>query len=367
MMPYETFQSRDVRPDVLIQNGPYRLVAIEQSLNDPKRVRCIWWDGKGGVIKELLGKENDLFTLIYFDFDGTAVLSEKSGGFFDTDWAKLFNEAGIRGSVDQVSRLRWQVYQWERNVVTSTAEMLKRITNGVDIRGNRLPNSELGQLRNLFDQNTLGRWRALTQHHYQGKQPTIAEIIADRKEDLGEQLIRDNPKIVDQLAPLNPGFLAFLEALPKHIPVAIGSSSRAKTILWPILKAHDQLHPECHIIQRLGGLVFGEEDMHGHTKPDNMFFQALAINTAISHQRSGRIPPGMYYKVDDMLFIGDRGDIDIPRKRSMDYLIISPNDRTRTYGPMTAIVSDFASILDMKSTGMATNNSTLQRLVKTLL
>lgn len=353
-MRTETYRGIPFVPE---QDGPYRLVQVFQSLQRPGQVERIWWDDqRSAKVREVMGRDHELFTFIYVDFDGTVVQSEQQGNFFDVSWAMLFREYGISGTTEQLAHLKKHVYLWRNDVGASTLDMLQRVENGRDVNGNILTPEVVGILQKLI--------RAYPQDDLK----TIASILADRKENLGAAIVLNNPKIVEQLAPLTPGFIDFLHALPEDLPIAIGSASRRRTIIEPILTAHDRLHPEFQLMRRIKGFIVGEENSCGTAKPDDKFFDQMRWVSAHQLHRSGFKYNGRVFHVEDALFIGDKAIIDVPAKRSMHHLIVNPHDCTESYGPMTAVIPDFPALLAIarKPGARVFRNSTLQRIARTL-
>jgi len=338
-----------VRERQPIQDGLYRHVATAYPLRGGPSER-IWWDGEGGVVHEGEARADYPFQVVYIDFDGTVVRSEERGGFFDAAWAAFLRRAGLSGSDDVLNALRSRVYRWRDDVGTSTADMLNRIERGIDVYGSPLMSEDQNKLSKLFG--------------FSDGFEDRASVIAEIKESIGAQMIKEDPRRVLELAPLSPGFPEFLHAIPPEVPVAIGSASRRRTIIDPILDAHDAITPGLHLRERFGGFMFGEEDVGRSRKPDRLFFERVAINTGRVLHREGRIPSGGI-GVEDMVYIGDRGDIDVPSSRRMPHVIVSP----RPIGPLgrlTATVPDFPTLLEIAQNPEQIENTTLQRLARTL-
>lgn len=361
--------------------GPYTLerdiVALYEGL---PQVGRLWVDKRTGayVEEEMLGVPR-AFKIVAFDLDGLLVDSERKGGYFDTCWNALYRDARIEGTDEEITALRKRVYRWDAGstLPSATVAMLKRITDRVDIEGNPLTDKEVQTLTRLFDPATLLRWAAenktINDRLDYGNPVTdrVVDIIADRKEQIGMQLLADNPHLVRYLAPFKQGVADFFRALPKEVIVAIYSGSRVETTILPILRAH-VASDNGWLLDRVGSYIIGEEAMLGlAVKPERRYYELATIFLGQLLYAQGKIPPGGI-KFNDMLFIGDTiarsATPDAPTTRKgMHHIVISEQMRRVNLGPLIAVVADFSVLMTVLNQSPAQiENSTLRRLAYTL-
>lgn len=110
--------------------------------------------------------------------------------------------------------------------------------------------------------------------------------------------------------------------------------------------------------------MFEEEHAGRFRKPDLRYFEGVTINTARVLQREGRIPSGGVF-VEDIVFIGDRPDLDVAASRMMRHVVVA-SDVVPPLGPLTVTVPDFPTLLSMARYPERIKNQTLRRLAMTL-
>lgn len=338
-----------------VESGQYHMVHCDEN-------EAIWFDPRTrSTVRESFQHDNAPFKHILTDFDGFLVDTESPGHFFDEIWARTFQEAGLDGSVEQLSNLRWKVYEWRSDVVTSTQAMVTRIRTARDKNDQLLTSGDAYQLSLLLKQTTIDKFQvALGEGYSHIHDPAI--LLAERKEQLGVQLLKSTPKRVLELAPLMPGVLEFLDSVPSEVILTIVSAGRRATILEPIMNAYSKLIP--NFAARFTGMLFGEEDGGGHTKPSEEFIEKVRWNCAHRLHATGRIPHGGV-SIHDTLMMGDK-PLDTPAKRGgMHHITVGKNPGH--LGPLTSHSTDLYDLLaSTRDKEAIKNDFTLRKLSHTL-
>ena len=332
-----------------VMRGEYELMAIGEGSVDTTSY-LIWYNNvTKDVIREELGDRNKPFKEVVLDFDGTFIDSEGEGGYFAVCWRRLFRDAGMTESDKDLASLRHKIYIWNGTLERSTLDMVGRIQEGVGRDGTLLQPDEHSALKKLIEPDTILRWAQMNKRDY-GPNPLghSAEIIADRKEIMGKQLLAYNPSLVLQLAPFTPGSVDFIKAIPDDVIVGIASGSRVETTILPILKAH-AIMGNPFVLKRVGPLIAGEDNLLGnHAKPHRRYYEAALITIAQILKGEGKIPPGGI-EVRDIVYIGDRiakgSELDMPSTRKrMSHVAINAGPKTNNLGPFAAVASDFSAL-----------------------
>ncbi|MBU1327186.1 hypothetical protein KKB64_04960 [Patescibacteria group bacterium] len=362
-------------------SGPYELVEVDipVSINTGNQAlqtergpdRRVWFNrATDDVVHEDLC-ENRSFAAIVSDFDGVIVDSEGPYGYFAVSWRALFREAGIQGSDEELEALRKLVYGWRNDLNTSVSLMIERIISGRSKDGGALTEIEKEKLRQLIDVSVLYKWSEFMDWLIAGDSlgENVVRIIADRKEQIGKAILEEDPARVLTLAPILPGVKDFFEALPPDVIVALASASRVETTIRPILEAHAKVGNEW-LLARFNGLIFGEGDYCGYSKPHRRFYEYATLRVGTALYDRGMLPPGGL-TVSDMLYIGDViartkvGDLPMTRK-GMHHIVFQRGKDTNAFGPRAAVVSDFLALLDVAGSRNIIDNITLRRLALTL-
>ncbi len=352
--------------------GKYLPVGILVPTGGGGQLEKIWWNPETrGQVRER-GDCRGPFSMVVTDFDGTLVDTEGINGFFAVCWRALFREAGIEGSDDALEALRRKSYSWEGTLPASVRGMIERIQSGVDRNGVQLDVSEQTALARLIEPDRLRRWARINEKDDGSDVLTQApDIIADRKEQIGADLLASNPSLVRQLAPFTPGSVKFMRAIPPDVLVGIASGSRVKTTILPILQAHAYLG-EGFILDRVGPLIVGEDNLIGRArKPDRRFYEHAIITMARMLHEAGRIPKdGILAR--DILYIGDRiartADIDAPlTRKGVSHLVINAGNVARDPGPFIALAPDFLALMgQLRKPHNDIQNPIVARLANTL-
>lgn len=360
-----------LRPSDPERSGGYDLVEVDVPLGKGPLKKIWYHDETGDVVHEDLSDERR-FAAIIMDLDGLIIDSESPTGYFSVCWRALFREAGIKGTDEGLEILRRLVYRWEDDLLTSVTRMVSRIEQGVDTEGGALFPKEKQELDKLITDNVLYRWGVMTDWFDFGDDihdhDVVSTIVADRKEQIGQAMLMEDPSRVLKLAPILPGVKKLFEAIPTHIIIALASASRVETIM-SILEAHAKVG-NGFLLERFNGFIFGEGDYGGNTKPHRRFYEAAGFCVGVALHDRGMIPPGGL-AVEDMLYIGDViarttvGDISMTRK-GMYHIVLQQGMDINAFGPRAAVVSDFPALLDMVGGKESINNATLRRLALTL-
>lgn len=370
-----------IRPNNKEVSGGYTLVeedtpvAIRPDSRRPVRLTSgnplrIWFkESTGDVVREEL-RSPCPFQALIFDADGTLFESEGPKGFFATAWRALQKEAGMMESDDRLDSIRKLVYRWERDLPTSTFRMMERIRRGKNISGETLPTQDRHALAKMFDSKTIRRWAEQIGLPVGEKISTsIPRIWADRKEQIGAEMLQEDPQRVVELAPIRPGAQEVFRRM--HGIKALASASRRDTTLMPILEAHAKTG-NGWLLNGLNGLVFGEGDYAEHCKPERGFYEHAAYRVGYALHESGRLPPGGL-AVANMLYVGDTiaksPTVDAPgTRKGMSHIVLQPGRHVDDNGPLSAVVSDMQALAEFSDTPMRKiTNTTLQRLKLTLV
>jgi len=338
-----------------VESGDYRMVH-----NDGHE--ALWWNpNTRSKVCESYVHDNDPFNLLLTDFDGFWVDTERRGAFFDYVWGKTLQEAGLEGSIEELTTLRWKGYEWESDVKTSTIAWMNRIKVARDKIGKPYNSHDAYQLSLLLSQQARDKFRAALGDQFQNiDDPGI--LLAERKEQLGAQLLCQEPRLVLVLASLKPGALEFLESIPDDVTLAIVSAGRRATILEPIMEAYSLVLPS--FARRFKGMLFGEEDGGGHTKPSEGFITSVRWNLAHRLHDAGKIPlRGI--SIHNTLMLGDRA-LDTPVKRGgMHHITVGQNPGH--LGPLTSHASDLYHLLEkIRNPKITARDFTLRKLHNTL-
>lgn len=355
-----------VEEDIPVAIRPDSRRPVRRTVGNPLR---IWFrELTGDVIREELRPIRP-FQAILFDADGTLFESEGPEGFFATAWRALQKEAGMVESDDRLDSIRKLVYSWKRDLPTSAFRMMKLIRRGKTISGENLPTPDRHALAKLFDSKTLRRWAEQIGLPVGVRISTsISRIWADRKEQIGAEMLREDPSRVTELAPIRPGVQEVFRRM--HGIKALASASRRDTTLMPILETHAITGNEW-LLNGLNGLVFGEGDYEGYCKPEREFYEQAAYHVGYVLHESERLPPGGL-AVADMVYVGDTiaksTIIDAPgTRKGMSHIVLQPGRHVDDYGPLSAVVPDMQVLAEFADTPMRKiTNPTLQRLKLTL-
>lgn len=341
----------DIKPGVT--EGPYNLVAIMKPLDTLGKLSkeeppiLVWFNKETGqtIEQELVARDRP-FKLILLDLDGLLIDSEGPDRYFAASWGGLFREAGIEGSNSELDALRKRVYVWERTLPISTGRMIQRIKKGIDRYGNPLSAEEKQMFQKLLDSQTLELWAR--KNGQTSRNP--ATIIANRKEQIGKDLLAKNPELVLELAPFKPGALEFVNSIPNDVLVAIASGSRVKSTVLPILQAHAAVGNPT-LIDRVGNLIVGEDTLFGdESKPDRYYYTDAVITLARILKGENRIPAGGI-RGKDIVYLGDviarspTPDVPLTRK-TFSHIVIDPTINPETLGPFAAAAPSFTALIE---------------------
>lgn len=356
------FSSEFVRTqDGRIRDGAYALVAT--GLQSGSQT---WWSPEHHARIEVEpGKDNEGYRLVALDGDGFLWDSEKENGFFDYRRIAVLQEAGIKRSQDDLLGILKDIWRWDRDIKTSVAGMLQRIVDGESRYGLPLIARDTKDLRAVLEPDNLRRWEQETGRSYiDGDLESAAHVIAGRLNQIGVQLLGEDPRRVLELAPLMPGAGEFLKRLPNDVLRGIVSGSSVPDIIKPILEAH----AACGSLIGRFDFIVGEEHVGEQVKPENRFY--LSAFGAIGRQlyEAGLIPIGGI-EVGDMLFladkVGDKGP-DIARKRRHSVINVGVGN-IGSQGPLSAITPDLDTLLrEIEQPLESIQSPTLRRLAFTL-
>lgn len=308
------------RPPMPQRVGDYDLVAHTVAGLQEE----IYWAGGDHVIHVEPWRDSRPYSAIFLDFDGTVVQTEGPGRFFYARRDELMRNLGVAGGNDELDVFQERVWRWEGDTVHSYAAMIMRIRDGIDREGNPL------------DEQTRTRLFPLTLVPFQQ--------LADRAEEIGVEMLKRYPSRVFELAPLMPGAVEFVQEIPKGVSVGIISGSRVETTIKPILDAYAAVESP-DLRDTICGLIVGEEDVPGYTKPDPEFYTRALISMAGKMRDAGKIPSG-HIDVADIVFIADRvGDfgLDVSPTRRHSVISVGVGD-IEPPDPLSAVVADLPTL-----------------------
>lgn len=346
-------------PNSAVHLGSYQLHRIFRSLSEESNVTLLWGDGEH-VINEPLANRNRPFRLVVADFDTTIVLTEGPGRFFYERRNVLFEEAGIIGDRNAHNALQTLVWRWDTDFVISVRGMLNRITQGVDISGDPLEREIQKQLLQLSDSENITRWAKHTEKERGVEQVNdTAVIIAERLEQIGIEMLENNPERVHELAPFAPGVLELFRSLPSNVIIAIASGTRRKTIL-KILQAQ-AICGHNEVLDRVGNAIVGEGDTV-HRKPEHKFYEEAMWSLFDYIEAEGKATlRGI--QVADIVFLGDYVDrkLDVSPSRLHSAILIT-GDSKIVPGPLATAVLSIEYLLNQMDMPLnKITDSTLRR------
>ncbi|PIR99160.1 hypothetical protein COT87_01015 [Candidatus Collierbacteria bacterium CG10_big_fil_rev_8_21_14_0_10_44_9] len=333
-----------------VESGGYQMVHYNGQ-------EAIWCDPiNRAKVVESYTHDNYPFSLLLTDFDNFLVDTESKGKFFDHVWGLTFQEAGMEATVEELTDLRWKVYEWQSDVVTSTQAMMQRIAVSRDKFGNVLSSHDTNQLSLLMSKRVRDKFRSTLDDKFRNTDdPGV--LLAERKEKLGAELLIKEPRLVLELASLMPGVLEFLEATPNEVILAIVSAGRRAT-LEQIMRAYSQVLPS--FSQRFTGMLFGEEDGDGYTKPSEGFINSVRWHLAHKLHDECRIPRDGI-SIHDTLMLGDKA-LDTPGNRGgMHHITVGKYPGH--LGPLTSHANSLYDLLrKIKDPQILRDDFTLRRL-----